>query len=109
MKVRYVGVFADEGVELHEREGGIWFPGHEAVDVGEDLARRLLEQKVNFEPADEDATTLLASLEASELDEEPEPPEDGDHAPPDDAAGITTPEAPHRRRARKPADKEETR
>jgi hypothetical protein len=69
MQVKYTGRFADDGVELHEREGGTWFAGHEPVDVTPELAARLLEQTENFEPADDEARALVAELVAERATE----------------------------------------
>lgn len=79
MKVRYIGLYADDGVELHD---GTWFDGNvdtDVADLGEDRVRGLLGQPTNFVPADAEAEALLADLE-------PESPL-ADDPPADDASG----------------------
>jgi hypothetical protein len=56
MKVRYIGPFADDGVELHD---GTWFDGNTDTEVEAELVARLLEQTSNWEPADDEARALL--------------------------------------------------
>jgi len=78
MQVKYVGVFADDGVELADRLGGQWFNGHEATDVSAELAAQLLAQPLNWEPADTEAEDLAqklleASFHMPDLATPPEP------------------------------------
>ncbi len=84
MKVRYIGRFADDGVELAD---GRWFDGNVDTDVDEETAVGLLAQAENWEPADDEARALLAPIEPAQ---EPAPP-----APPAKAsAPVTTTEPP---------------
>lgn len=70
MQVEYVGVFADDGVELAD---GQWIDGHTPTEVSEDLARGLLAQTVNWVAADDEAKAIAAELEPPVADEPVKP------------------------------------
>ncbi len=71
MKVRYIGHYADDGVELHD---GTWFDGNADTEVDEELARVLLEQPSNWQPADAEARALVsAEAPAEQAPAVPEP------------------------------------
>jgi hypothetical protein len=82
MKVRYIGPYADDGVELHD---GTWFDGHVDTEVPAELAASLLEQTGTWEPADDEALALVPAVVVQDADLLGTPPADDPPAddPPD--------------------------